>query len=70
MHRQIPERDWKEWRKISPIALERFCHGILQKSATFSQGPDSAHKRYLELFRYLRSQDADIAAVFNDQRRS
>jgi hypothetical protein len=70
MYRQIPERDWKEWRKLSPIALERFCHRILQKCATFSQGAGSTHERYLKLFRYLQSQDADMAAVFNDQRRS
>jgi hypothetical protein len=70
MHRQIPEPDWKEWRKLSSIALERFCTRILQKAATFSQGAESAHQRYLRLYRYLRSRDADIAAVFNDQRRS
>jgi hypothetical protein len=70
MHRQIPESDWKAWRKLSRFALERFCARILDKAATFAKGNESAHDRYVRLFRYLRSRDTDIAAIFNDQRRS
>jgi hypothetical protein len=70
MHRQLPESDWKAWRKLSQFALERFCARILDKAATFAKGNESAHDRYVRLFRYLQSRDTDIAAIFNDQRRS
>ena len=68
--RQIAERDWKAWRKLSADALERFCSKILHEAGSFRDGPGSAHSRYLELFRHLRKRDDEIATVFNDQRRS
>lgn len=70
MMRQIPERDWKAWRRLSADALERFCSSILDEAGSFRQRSGSAHSRYLELFRHLRERDAQIATVFNDQRRS
>jgi lipid II:glycine glycyltransferase (peptidoglycan interpeptide bridge formation enzyme) len=68
--RQIPERDWKAWRKLSSHALEMFCVRVLDEASSFREGPGSAHSRYLELFRHLRKRDDEIAEVFNDQRRS
>ena len=68
--RQIPERDWKAWRRLSTDALERFCGRILDEAGSFNKASGSAHSRYLELFRYLRERDDEIAEVFNDQRRS
>jgi hypothetical protein len=68
--RRISEADWKRWRKLSEVALERFCANVLGQVARFKEGPDSAHARYVKLFAYLRECDDKIAAVFNDQRRS
>lgn len=68
--RQIPERDWKAWRKLSAEALERFCGRILDEAGSFRTASGSAHSRYLDLFRHLRERDDEIAEVFNDQRRS
>lgn len=67
---QIPEPDWKRWRELSASALERFCAHVLDAAGSFRNGSGSAHSRYRELFRYLRERDDEIAAVFNDQRRS
>jgi hypothetical protein len=68
--RQIPERDWKAWRKLSAEALERFCARILDEAASVRESSGSARERYHELFRLLRERDDDIATVFDDQRRS
>lgn len=68
--RQIPERDWKAWRKLSSHALERLCVRVLDEASSFREGPGSAHSRYLALFRHLRARDDEIAEVFNDQKRS
>ncbi len=70
MQRQIPERDWKQWRRLSADALERFCGRILEESAAFARHGGSAHARYLELFRLLGERNEQMAAVFDDQRRS
>lgn len=70
MDRQIPERDWKQWRKVSASALEAFCRRILEESAAFARGPGTAHSRYLDLFRYLRERDEQIGTIFDNQRRS
>lgn len=68
--RQIPERDWKAWRRLSADALERFCERVLDEIGAFRKPSGSAHSRYLELFRYLHDRDDEMAEVFNDQRRS
>ena len=57
--RQIPERDWKAWRKLSADALERFCDHILDEVGSFRTASGSGHSRYLELFRYLRERDLE-----------
>ena len=70
MLRQIPERDWKEWRKLSAIVLERFCARTLDRAAQFAIGSDPAHDRYVRLFQYLKRQDRTIAVIFDNPRRS
>ena len=68
--RVISESDWKIWRKISEIALEKFCQKTLKGIAKLAAGSDSAHGRYLELFEYLAKADKNIEGAFNDLRRS
>ena len=68
--KQIPESDWKTWRKMSAVALERFCSEALEGVRAITLRDDSAHARYRELFSFLRERDEIIAAIFDDQRRS
>lgn len=70
MNGQIRESDWKYWRKLSQVALERFCDETLKEAVRFSKGGETAHSRYRDLFQYLRRQDRKVADVFDDQRRS
>ena len=70
MVRQIPEADWRHWKKTSGAALERFCEKILKKAAGFERGSGSAHARYQELFKYIKKSDDTIAEVFDNPRRS
>jgi hypothetical protein len=67
---QIAESDWKLWRALSEKALERHCQKILTEAAGLEKGGDSAHARYLKLYRLLKRRDQEIADVFNDPRRS
>jgi hypothetical protein len=71
MQRQVPEADWKVFRKLREIALERFCRRVLDGLDRFRQDDSRTyHERYLELFRWLQDRDDDIARAFNDPRRS
>jgi hypothetical protein len=70
MH-DVPETDSKVFRELQSHALERFCKRALGKvQSILSDGSWTHHKRYLEVFRLLRTRDEEIAHAFNDPRRS
>ncbi|HEX4697271.1 MAG TPA: hypothetical protein VH254_06325 [Candidatus Udaeobacter sp.] len=66
----IPERDWKLFRQLRPIALERFCEKVLSEIGDISGSDESAHKRYLRVFKIVRDRDKELATLFDDPRRS
>ena len=39
MSRDIPERDWKAFREIHPVARARFCERVLSEIASASSAP-------------------------------
>jgi hypothetical protein len=71
MSRDIKESDWKVFRELRAIALERLCQRILdeiqQVSADANQSP---HKRYLAVYDLIRRRDREIANAFDDPSRS
>jgi hypothetical protein len=67
---EIPESDWKRWRKLREVALERYCTKILSGLRKYQSGKDAAHQRYLKLWKYLHKHDRIIGIVFNNPRRS
>ncbi len=71
MAQEIKESDWKVFRRLQGIALERFCQRVIEevRSATSSCAADY-HDCYLELFSLMRSRDKEMAKAFNDPRRS
>jgi len=71
MERDIPEKDWKLLRRLSPVAMERFCARVLEEATRIGAAPDrTSHERYRELFQLMRQQDCELAAAFDDHRRS
>jgi hypothetical protein len=71
MSRDIPERDWKVFRELHKVALERLCERILSEARTEIERPGrSSHEKYLRLYKLIQSRDGDIARAFNDFRRS
>ena len=70
MDRQISEADWKRWRKLSELALERYCENALAKVVAGAEDGGSAHARYLNLWKLLRKLDRKLADVFDNPRRS
>ncbi len=67
----IPERDRKWLAQVSPIALDRFCEKALSEAAKLAGAPNARnHERYLRLRKLLRKRDRELAAAFDDHRRS
>lgn len=68
---KIPERDWKVFRRLREVALERFSQRILDECQEAASGSSrSAHERYLEVFRLIQERDRELADAFDNPRRS
>lgn len=71
MERQISEADWKRFRKLSAVALDRFCERVLAEIARLAMDDTTTHhQRYLAVVKLLKERDREMAATFNDARRS
>ena len=66
----IKESDWKVFRKLHKIALERFCERLLKEVRRTIDGKGSQHERYLKLSALLHRRTKAMAAAFNGARRS
>jgi hypothetical protein len=69
--RAIPETDWKKLRSLKTHALNDACARILEAVAQIVQNSDGReHEAYLALWELIRKQDAWIASMFDDFKRS
>jgi hypothetical protein len=67
----FPESDWKAFRELRELALDRFCKRVLDELEPLRRDTSrSHHERYLDVFRFLRTRDEELAHAFNDPRRS
>ncbi|WP_223570548.1 hypothetical protein [Pseudomonas sp. BF-R-26] len=69
----ILESDWKKFKELRKIALDRFCQGVLADAKTIAQhGALSAHARYGMLYGLIQDRNKDMAQAFdhNSQSRS
>src|SRR5215211_5556864 len=65
------ESDWKVFRLLREVALERFCSRILGDLEPIIQDADrTSHDRYLAVYGLLRKRDKEIASAFDSPRRS
>jgi hypothetical protein len=71
MTRQISEADWKVFRQLHQIALDRFCERVLSEINKIASGSEgSAHERYLKVYKLIERRDKELGEAFNDMRRS
>lgn len=67
----ISEADWKQFKAIWPVALERLSERILTECQAICRDEmQTAHERYLQMYRLIQERDAEMADGFNDYRRS
>lgn len=71
MLRHMAEPDWKIFRQLYPIALERFCEKILSEIDKLrSNQSKTHHERYLSIFKLLEKRDKQLGDAFDNPRRS
>lgn len=71
MTQEIAESDWRRFRKLHPVALERFCAQILSEIENVNADKGkSAHQRYLDIYKIIERRDKELEESFNDLRRS
>ena len=71
MSPKIPEKDWKKLRSLKDAALNIACERILLKiGALIEERGANSHQYYLKLWKIIRSEDKEIALMFDDLKRS
>ncbi len=67
----ISEHDWKVLKRLKPAALERLCERILRECCEVASADgETFHDRYMKLYEHIQQRDAQVAAAFDDLRRS
>ena len=66
----IKESDWKVFRRLHSIALERYCQRVLEEVKRAATCHDSYHECYLKVYRLIQDHDKTLARAFDDLRRS
>jgi hypothetical protein len=68
---EINESDWKIFRRLHEVELERFCQRVIGEIKQASGDCDrDYHKRYLKIFTLIMDRNDEIARSFDDVRRS
>jgi hypothetical protein len=71
MWERIPEPDWRVFRDLHPVWLERYCQRVNSELMNrLSDEKLSAHELYLNVYRFIVDRDRELAGAFNDFRRS
>ena len=71
MSGDIPERDWKTFRQLHSVWLDRYCTKVNEETKRLlSQSGLSPHERYLKVYRFIQDKDRELGSAFNDFRRS
>jgi hypothetical protein len=69
--RDIKESDWKVFKRVREVALDRFCGRVLDEIARInSDNTKSKHERYVAVYRLVRERDKAINPIFDYLRRS
>src|SRR6266550_4058537 len=71
MGREIKDSDWKIFRRLHPVALDRFCRRVIEEiNHATSNCDENYHERHLEVSRLIMDRNDEMARAFDDLRRS
>jgi len=66
----IHESDWRVFRRLHSIALERFSKRVLEEVREAAACETDYHDCYRRVYKLIRNRDKTMAAAFDDPRRS
>jgi hypothetical protein len=67
----LPESDWRVFRELHPVWLERCCARVNQQVAKrLSDSRRSEHERYIDVYKFIQKKESELGHAFNDFRRS
>jgi hypothetical protein len=67
----MKESEWKIFKKLKALCLERFCDGVLNEARNICKSDEkTAHERYGNLYKLIRDKDKELAKVFDGLSRS
>lgn len=64
------EADWRVFRELRELALERFCERVLGEIRKLTDEGGSYHERYGKIYGLILKRDKQMAAAFDGFRRS
>jgi hypothetical protein len=68
---RILESDWKIFRQLHPVILDRFCRRILEEiEGITSDTNKSNHEKHIAIYELARRRDREIENGSHDLRRS
>jgi len=67
---EIKESDWKVFRRLHSVALERYCRRVLEEVRAVAECKGDYHDCYRRVHRLIQVRDKTMAAAFDDPRRS
>ena len=71
MTREVLESDWKVFRELRDVALQRYCERVCDDfDRVRHDGSKTYHERYLDIFDLLQDRNTEMARVFNNPKRS
>jgi len=71
MQDRVSESDWKWFRQVRGLALQRFCDRILEETqAIMADAARSSHERYIAIYNLVQERNRDIEVGFDAPRRS
>lgn len=68
--REIKESDWKVYRELRSVALNRLCSRALTQVAKDTNGDSSPYEQFMRIFKTADDTNNDIARIFDNPRRS
>src|SRR6478609_2832637 len=69
MH-EITERDWKIFRPLHEVALDRFSERILIEIQKIASSAGGSHERYSKIYKLIRKRDKEMSRLFDGLGRS
>lgn len=71
MRDDVDESDWKWFRQVRGVALQRFCDAILSETqAIMADTARSSHERFIAVYNLIQERNGEVADGFDNPRRS